>query len=285
MKNTEQTYKVGVYEKAFPEELTTLDALLIAKDSGYDFYEINIDRTEKRIDRVYNLQYQLELEKAIEKSGFQVGSLGLSALSTYTLGHPDHEIEQRALDIFRNTILFAVRFGIRIVQIPACDMPKFDVRTDDTRDRFFRNLKYATEFAGMNGVVLGMENMENDFMDSIKKCADAVAYINSPYLQLYPDAGNVTNAWKNDMEKIISDMELCRGKSLAFHLKEVQPDRYGGLFYGDGHVDFKTLAKKAYDLGIRRFGMEYWYTGNENWKQDLVTARKYCDFWINGEDK
>ena len=47
----------------------------------------------------------------------------------------------------------------------------------------------------------------------------------------------------------------------------------GSLFVNsDGHVDFEAVTKKAHELGIRRFVTEMWYTGNESWKEDILTA-------------
>lgn len=276
---------IGVYEKAFPEPLSIPEMLRHAADAGYDFFELSIDRTEQRISRVYEPGFGETLRAAAAEGGVPVYSMGLSAIGTYTLGNPDPATVERGMDIFRHAVDLAVEAGIRLIQIPACDMPKFDPRDEKTDARFLRNLAEAVEYAASRAVVLGLENMENDYMDSIGKCMRAVRSVNSPYLQLYPDAGNLTNAWKNVRADMLRDMDAGEGHYLAFHEKEVQPDRYGGLFYGDGHVDFGTLTRKAYALGVRRFVMEYWYTGNDAWAADLKTAQELCSNWITSEEK
>lgn len=283
--NMRHPYTVGVYEKAFPESLTVQEMLVCAREAGYDFFEISIDRTDQRIGRLYSPEFEDSLKSTDSQTMVPVYSMGLSAIGTYTLGSPDPAIVEKGMDIFYHAVDFSERTGIRIIQIPACDTPKFDPRDEETDARFIRNLKTAVEYAASHAVILGLENMENDYMDSVGKCMRILREVDSPYLQLYPDSGNTTNAWKNDREAILHDMERGKGHYLAFHEKEVQPTRYGGLFYGDGHVDFGTLTKKAYDLGARRFVMEYWYTGNPEWKQDLKTARSLCDDWISAEEK
>ena len=280
-----QDYTIGVYEKAFPESLSIPEMLRHAADAGYDFFELSIDRTEQRISRVYDPGFIAELKTAAAEGGVPICSMGLSAIGTYTLGSPDPETAERGMDIFRHAVDFAAQTGIRLVQIPACDMPKFDPRDEETDARFLRNLTDAIEYAASQAVVIGLENMENDYMDSIGKCMRAVRTVDSPYLQLYPDAGNLTNAWKNSRADMLRDMESGKGHYLAFHEKEVQPDRYGGLFYGDGHVNFRMLTQKAYALGVRRFVMEYWYTGNEAWVTDLENARNLCIDWIRSEEQ
>lgn len=276
---------IGVYEKAFPESLSISEMLRHAGSAGYDFFELSIDRTEQRIRRVYDPGFAAELRAAAAEGGAPVYSMGLSAIGTYTLGSPDPAAAERGMDIFRHAVDLALQAGIRLIQIPACDTPKFDPRDEETDARFLRNLTAAMEYAASRGVTVGLENMENDYMDSIEKCMRAIRTVNSPYLQLYPDAGNLTNAWKNSRADMLRDMEAGKGHYLAFHEKEVQPDRYGGLFYGDGHVDFRTLTQKAYALGVRRFVMEYWYTGNEAWVADLENARSLCIDWIRSEEQ
>ena len=273
-------YTVGIYEKAFPEDLSMQEMLLLAKEAGYDFYEINIDRTDYRIARVYDPDYIRQLKQDMASSGLPIRSLGASALSTYTLGNADQEIERKAIDILTKTILFAEELGIRIIQIPACDVPKSEPRSEKTRARFFDNVARMVEFASSHAVLLGLENMENDFMNSIGKSMDLITSVSSPYFQLYPDAGNLTNAFDDDHALIRDDFGKGAGHYFAFHFKEVQPTRFGGLFYGDGRVDFPFMAKEAKAQGIRRYVMEYWYTGNEAWKEDLARARKLCDAWL-----
>lgn len=274
---------LGIYEKAFPDGMSMLDMFRIAKSEGYDFFELSVDRTEERILRLYDTSFQQDLEDAILKGGFTVGTVVLSALSTYTLGHPDTKIRERGMDIFHHAIDFASRFGIRIVQIPACDVPKFDTCTDESNHQFLNNLLHLVEYAAKQGVHVGLENMENDYMDTIQKCMAAIHFVNSPYFQLYSDVGNITNALKNDIYEILHDMQSGAGHLLSLHLKEVRPGKYGGLFYEGtdrGIVKFPQIVAHSLSLGVRRFAMEYWY-GGVNWRQDLETATKFFSEWIS----
>lgn len=273
-------FQIGSYEKAFPEEVSLRDMLCVSKDTGYDFFEISIDRTEKRIKRLYCDEFWMELETILHNSPLKIGSICLSALGTYTLGNADENNRQRSVDIFKNAVLFAERFGIPILQIPACDVPKFDLRTEQTDKLFFENLKLMIEYASIHGVIIGLENMENDYMDSVRKCMRAIDHIGSPYFQLYPDSGNITSAALLSNGDVVEDMCSGRNHYIAFHLKETRPNKYGGLFYGEGHVDFGLTTKCAWNLGTRRFVMEYWYTGNSEWKSDLKKANELCRSWI-----
>lgn len=273
-------YKIGIYEKAIPEEYSLIEMLRLGKDSGYDFFEISIDRTENRINRLFDKVFQDELANAITYTGFHVQSMCLSALGTYTLGNDDTANEKRALDIFEHAIDFAEKFGLRIVQIPACDVPKAGNHTNETDGRFIKNLRKMIEYASAKSVIIGVENMEDEYMDNVEKCMRLIHEINSPYFQLYSDAGNITSASKKYGTDPLEDFYFGNNHHIAFHLKETRPNKYGGLFYGDGHVNFQSLVSAAWKQGVRRFVLEYWYTGNWEWKTDLVKARQLCDGWL-----
>lgn len=275
-------YSIGIYEKAFPEDMELEAMLNLAKESGYDFFELSIDRTDKRIERVYNSEFADTLCSICKRVDFRIMHIGLSALGTYTLGNLSDSIREKGKDILKKTILFSEKVGARLIQIPACDMPKFAEHSCKTDENYLESLRELVEFSAMHGIVLALENMENDYMDTVEKCMRIVKHINSPYLQLYPDAGNITSATVIYQTSSVDDMDFGCGHYIAFHLKETKPNKYGGLFYGEGHVDFPQLVKKAWDLGVRRYVMEYWYTGNPEWKQDLIIARNMCGSWVEG---
>ncbi len=53
------------------------------------------------------------------------------------------------------------------------------------------------------------------------------------------------------------------------HLKETKPGIFREVEFGKGHVDFRQREKTAWELEIRKFVTEFWYTGNQNWEGDL----------------
>ena len=55
-------------------------------------------------------------------------------------------------------------------------------------------------------------------------------------------------------------------------MKETLPGKFREIPYGTGHVDFEAFAEKAWDMGVRKYVTEFWYTGNPEWKKDLDFA-------------
>ena len=122
---------------------------------------------------------------------------------------------------------------------------------------------------------MGFETMETPFMDTVEKAMHYVNLINSPYLGVYPDAGNLTNASFIYGNTVADDIALGAGHIFAAHLKETVAGAYREIPFSTGTTDYEGALSQLVPQGVRRFVAEMWYTGNENWKEDLVFASTY----------
>jgi L-ribulose-5-phosphate 3-epimerase len=121
--------------------------------------------------------------------------------------------------------------------------------------------------------MLAIETMETDFMNTTGKAMSAVKYVNSPYLQIYPDIGNIYNATPDPP----ADFKTGEGHIVAAHLKETIAGRFREIPYGEGQVDFPASIAQLYDQGVRRYVAEYWSLGEENWKEIARGNRAFID--------
>ena len=126
-------------------------------------------------------------------------------------------------------------------------------------------------FAAAHGVILAVETMESDFMNTIAKAMLAVKKINSPYLQVYPDIGNISNA----TDDVAGDIKSGIGHIAAAHLKETVPGKYREIPYGSGQVDFPKAIAQLYRQGVRRYVVEFWYGGETNWREIVSGNRRF----------
>ena len=110
------------------------------------------------------------------------------------------------------------------------------------------------------------------FMNTVAKSMHYVSLINSPYLGVYPDSGNLTNAAKTYNSDVLEDLETGRGHIVAMHLKETVPGKFRESPFLTGHVDFPAMIAKAWALGVRRYVTELWYVGQQCWKDDIRFA-------------
>ena len=266
----DKKYCLGLYEKAMPGNLTMAEKLTAARKAGYDYLEMSVDETDEKLARLnMSREERKELTLLMEKTGMPIRSMCLSGHRRYSLGSA--EGAEQSLRIMEKAIELADDLGIRIIQLAGYDV-YYESSTYDTKKRFLDNLRKAAAMAEKTGVLLGFETMETEFMNTVEKAMKYVCLVDSPYLQIYPDIGNLTNAAVTYQSDVLEDMELGRGNLTSLHLKETLPGRFREVPYGTGHVDFEAAISKAWDLGVRRFVTEFWYTGNENWKADLNSA-------------
>lgn len=267
-----QKYTIGLYEKAMPDSLSWEEKLLCAKECGYDFLEISIDETDKKLSRLdWTAEERLELVSLMKKTGLPIRSMCLSGHRKYPFGAGDSAVRERSLAIMEKALQLADDLGVRIIQLAGYDV-YYEEGSEESRRLFAENLKKAVEMAARYGIIMGFETMENDFMNTVGKAMKYVDEVGSPYLGVYPDAGNLTNAAITYGTSVLDDMESGRGHIFALHLKETVPGKFREIPFFTGHVDFEVVTKKAHELGIRRFVTEMWYTGNESWKEDILTA-------------
>lgn len=277
----EREYTLGLYEKSMPSDLSWEQKMLSAKEAGFDYIEISIDETDAKLARLdMSKEERLELVRLMMVTGVPIRSMCLSGHRKYPLGSNDPEVEKRGMEIMEKAIQLAEDLGIRIIQLAGYDV-YYEESSFETKKRFLKNLKKATHMAEKAGVVLGFETMETEFMNTVEKAMKYTTLVDSPYLNVYPDIGNITNAaieYKND---VLEDMMIGKGHLCAMHLKETVPGKFREIPFGTGHVNFKEAIDLAWQLGIRKYVTEFWYVGNENWKEDLVFAHDMFEKMLN----
>ena len=266
-------YTLGLYEKAMPKELSWREKLTAAKEAGYDFVEISIDETEEKLARLdMPKEERIGLVDLMAEIGVPIRTMCLSGHRKYPLASNDPVICARGMEIMQKAVTLAADLGIRIIQLAGYDV-YYEQGSEETRTRFEENLKKATLMAARDGILLGFETMETEFMNTVGKAMKYVNLVNSPYLNVYPDVGNITNAAVTYGTDVLEDLRSGQGHIVAVHLKETVPGKFREIPFGTGHVNFKDITHTAYALGVRRYVTEFWYVGNSKWKKDLDFAR------------
>ena len=267
-----RAYTLGLYEKAMPGNLTWKEILEAAKAAGYDFVEISIDETEEKLARLdWSEKERMDLVKTMAETGMPLRTMCLSGHRKYPIGSSDPDTCARGMEIMEKAIRLAEDLGIRIIQLAGYDV-YYEESTQDTVKRFGENLKNAVSMAARAGVVMGFETMETEFMNTVQKAMTYVEQINSPYLGVYLDMGNITNAAVSYHTDVLKDIRRGAGHLVAVHLKETVPGVFREVPFGTGHVDFPAVIRETWELGVRKYVTEFWYTGNPEWKKDLDQA-------------
>lgn len=274
-------YEIGLYEKAMRNTLTWKEKLQCAKECGYDYLEISIDATEEKINRIYmDTEEKREIMEAIFDTGIPIGSMSVSALTKYALGDPDQAVRDRGMEIAEKSIQLSSALGVRTVMIPGYDI-YYGESTIETKRYFLENIRKIAEIAEREGILVGFETMENNFMNTTGKVVQYVNMVDSAYLKIYPDAGNITNAAVANRHDVCEDLSLGKGKLIALHLKETKPDVYREVPFLTGHVEFERIINTAWKLGVRRYVTELWDVGQPQWKEDICFANRSMKRLLN----
>ena len=268
-------YQLGLYEKAMPGNLSWQEKLQAAKDAGFDYVEMSIDETDAKLARLDMSEEQREeIRQAMRETGVPFRSICLSGHRKYPLGCPDMDKQKRSLSIMEKAVKLAADLGIRTIQLAGYDV-YYEEGSEKTRADFVKNLQLATDMAAKEGIMLGFETMETPFMDNVKKAMEYVKLVDSPYLGVYPDSGNITNAALLYNDDVTEDLKRGKGHIVAVHLKETVPGKYREIPFGTGHVDFENVIKTSWELGVRRYVAEFWYLDGQDYKAELKKASQF----------
>ena len=270
-----RSYRLGLYEKALPAELTWKEKLETARDSGFDHMEISVDETDEKLARLdWTRDQKHELVSLMEETGVPIRSMCLSGHRKYPLGSPNEATRTRGLEIMDRAVTLAAELGIRIIQLAGYDV-YYEQGTERTRELFADGLRKAVGMAAKSGVVLGFETMETPFMDTVEKAMRYVDLIGSPYLGLYPDIGNLQNSALLYGKPAAEDLRAGQGHIFAAHLKETLPGRYREVPFSTGHTDYPGCISRLKEQDVRLYVGEFWYKGAPKWREDLRFAARF----------
>ena len=267
-------YLLGMYEKAVPNDITWEERLVVARESGFDYVEISVDETDAKLARLdWTADERRELVHLQQECGLPIRSMCLSGHRKYPFGATDAAVRERSMQIMEKALQLACDLGVRTIQLAGYDV-YYEDGTDETRKYFAENLARATEMAAREGVLLGFETMETPFMDTVEKSMAYVSQVDSPYLGVYPDLGNLTNASFLYGKSVTDDLATGRGHLLAAHCKETVAGAYREIPFGTGTTDWEALDE-CVKQGVRRYVAEFWYVGSENWREETAFASEY----------
>lgn len=264
---------LGIYEKALPSDMSWDERLKAAKQSGYDFLEISIDETDERMARVSRSPEVMDdIIGAIRRQRMPILTMCLSGNRRFPIGSENVETRMRGIALIKDAVDFSMDIGVRIVQLAGYD-EYYNTPNNKTRALFVNALEEVINYAASRGVSLAFETMETDMMDSIKKIMRFVVNAKSPYLQIYPDVGNLTSAGVNVQRDFMTGFDHI----MAIHLKDSLPGKIREIPYGEGNVDFVAFFKFLRKINFKGlFVAEMWATEDRQASIDYIrTAREF----------
>lgn len=265
-------YSLALYEKAMPSGFGFGRMLECAARNGFDRLEISVDESDARLSRLdWTDAQKQELVDLIRQTGVPIRTMCLSGHRKYPFGAHDAAVREKSLEIMQKAVTFAAETGISIIQLAGYDV-YYEQGDETTRAYFEENLRKAVEYAETAGVVLAFETMETPFMDTVAKSMEYVRMIDSPWLGVYPDIGNLQNAAVLYGHSITDDLAQGAGHIFAIHLKETQPGVYRDMAFGTGHTPYHPCLELAHAQGVRMFTGEFWHQKDEENYEAVISA-------------
>ena len=270
---------IGIYEKAIPNKYDWASKIKIAKAAGYEFIEMSIDESDERL---YRLEWSKEKREYIKKlladNDFYINSICLSGHRKYPFGSRDDQVRKKAFSIMDKAIELAKDLGIRNIQLAGYDV-YYEASDEGTVQRFIEGLKYATKKAASANVMLSIEIMDTEFIGTISRCMRFINEVRSPWLQIYPDFGNLSQ-WTDEPEK---ELEKGINHIVGIHLKDTKKGVFKCVPFGEGTVDFEKLFTKLDALEFQGpFLVEMWADNSQDmsFEQSVTHIRKAKEWLI-----
>lgn len=274
---------LGIYEKALPQDLSWKEKFELVHQLGFNFLEFSIDESDERLSRLdWDKDQRADFRQAMWETGSRINNLMLSGHRRFPLGSKDPNIRGKSLSMMQKAIDLAVDLGIHNIQMAGYDV-FYEPKTMNSRELYIENLRKCVHMAAKKNVMLSIETMDDPFLNSITKITELKSQIHSPWLQVYPDLGNLS-AWPTNNVPV--QLENYLDNVAAVHLKDTQAvtATSKGVFknvpFGKGCVDFEGLLRELVRLNYNgSYTIEMWSGDNQDDDPtaEVKAAKKFFD--------
>ncbi|MDF7639275.1 L-ribulose-5-phosphate 3-epimerase [Lactobacillus sp. ESL0791] len=274
---------LGIYEKALPQNLSWKEEFQLVHDLGFNFLEFSIDESDKRLARLdWTREQRKSFRDLMWETDTRINNLMLSGHRRFPLGSADLEIRKKSLEMMQKAVDLCVDLGIHNIQMAGYDV-YYEKKSVTSREYYVENLIKCVHMAAKKNIMLSIETMDDPFINNLSKINHYHNLAKSPWLQAYPDLGNLS-AWpENDVS---AEIENHIDKICAIHLKDskkVTPNfkgQFKNVEFGTGCVDFTGLLRELVRLDYNgSFTIEMWSgdNGDVNALDEVKSAKAFFD--------
>ena len=270
---------LGIYEKALVSPREDTDGEWRAFMSqvpacGFAFVDLSVDESPERAARLQWTPSQRRTVQADARAeGVLIGGLCLSLHRAIGPGSADPATRHRARTVMEEGIRLCHDLQIPVLQV-AGYYCYYEPAHPDAETWYHEMLEDAVPLASRLGVVLGIENVDGTDVTSVTKVMEHVEAIDSPYLQAYPDLGNIAEQGLD----VATELATGRGHMVAMHAKDVRRGEPRRVGMGSGIVDwetsFATLANQGWS---GRLMLEMWNDDSPESARRCVAARHFLE--------
>ena len=257
---------LGIYEKALRSGPLAVSGSRVDAEAwrvfldqvpraGFSFLDLSIDESPEREARLdWDAGQCRTVRRAAEAAGTFIGGICLSLHRRIGPGSADPDVRRRAREVMARGLQVCHDLGVPVIQLAGYYCYYEDPNPDAER-WYAQLLADAVPTAARLGVVMGIENVDGDDVTSLTKAMEFVDAVDSPYLQLYPDLGNIAE------QGLDPGVELTAGEGhmVAMHAKDVRLGEPRRVEMGTGIVDWdRSFALLTAQDWSGRLMIEMW---------------------------
>lgn len=262
---------LGLYEKSISPCLCWEDKLKLAKDAGYDYFEIAVDATPEKLSRLESRGEQLRIRRASEAIDMPLYTMAFTANRFFPLGSEDADIREEGVRLCKRALDFASFVGAKTINIASYDEYE-KPRNLNTEGYFLESVKRCVDHAAIRGVIISLETMDSPFMDTTKKALQYVRAVDSAFLQIGADPGNIHGMGNNP----VTDIPAGGKHIVEVEFKDTRPGVVRDIFFGEGTLDFDACFKMLREMEYQGFlAAEMWYHEDADKQPDIYRAREF----------
>lgn len=283
----------GMNVWTLPAGLTIEEQFALTKDAGFDTIELNLSESQPQ-DNIVSKDLALNdsptltldvteeelaaIKVLSEKYELPITSISTSLHWNYSLTDHDETTRQKGIAIVKKMIdVCKALGGDTVLVVPG--LVKQTESYDDCYDRALTALKELAPYAEANEIYIGIENVWNKFLLSPLETRDFIDKINSPFVGMYFDAGNVLQfGFPEQWVRILGN------RIKKIHVKDFNTaigNIYGFTTLLNGSLNWKNLVEAIHEIG---------YTGpltcelsayTENGQQIAYDTSHALDYIVN----
>ena len=276
---------LGIYEKALRSGPLAVSGSRVDGEAwrtfldqvpraGFSFLDLSIDESPEREARLdWDAGQCRTVRRAAEAAGTDIGGICLSVHRRIGPGSADPAVRRRAREVMARGLQVCHDLGVPVIQLAGYYCYYEDPNPDAER-WYAQLLADAVPTAARLGVVMGIENVDGDDVTSLTKAMEFVDAVDSPYLQLYPDLGNIAE------QGLDPGVELAAGEGhmVAMHAKDVRPGEPRRVEMGTGVVNWdRSFALLAAQGWSGRLMIEMWNDDAPDSLSRCAAARTFIE--------
>ncbi|MBM7583393.1 hexulose-6-phosphate isomerase [Caldicoprobacter guelmensis] len=187
--------KKGINVWSFKKGMTVAECMAMAKDAGFEGIELSLDE-EGEVSLNSSEKDILRIKKIAQDTGIEIASLATGLYWTYPVSSSDPKIRQKSKDIVKKQLETAALLGTDGILVvpgmvaglsPDSEVVQYDIAYERALEAFME----LKEEAEAIKVSICLENVWNKFLLSPLEMRDFIDKINSPYVGIYLDVGNI----------------------------------------------------------------------------------------------